>query len=84
MPGIRPSYLQAKKWHGMADANTTLAQVRDAWRRFVAERSWEPFHTPKNLTMGLAVEVGELMEHFLWMDNDASWLRRALVFGFLS
>ena len=41
-------------------------------RRFVAERSWEPFHSPKNLSMGAAVEAAELMEHFLWVDNDAS------------
>ena len=41
-------------------------------RRFVAERNWEPFHSPKNLSMGVAVEAAELMEHFLWVDNDAS------------
>ena len=41
-------------------------------RRFVAERNWEPFHSPKNLSMGAAVEAAELMEHFLWVDNDAS------------
>ena len=41
-------------------------------RRFVAERNWEPFHSPKNLSMGVVVEAAELMEHFLWVDNDAS------------
>jgi dCTP diphosphatase len=56
----------------MADSTTTVAALRDAMRRFVAERSWEPFHSPKNLSMGAAVEAAELMEHFLWMDNDAS------------
>ena len=49
-----------------------MAALRDAMSRFVAERNWEPFHSPKNLSMGAAVEVAELMEHFLWMDNDAS------------
>ena len=39
----------------MADASTTLAQLKDAVRQFVAERAWEPFHSPKNLVMGLAV-----------------------------
>ncbi|HXG13090.1 MAG TPA: nucleotide pyrophosphohydrolase [Gemmataceae bacterium] len=56
----------------MSDAITTLAELRDAMRRFVAEREWEPFHSPKNLVMGLAVEAAELMEHFLWIDNEAS------------
>jgi NTP pyrophosphatase (non-canonical NTP hydrolase) len=41
-------------------------------RQFVAERDWEQFHSPKNLAMGLVVEAGELMEHFLWVDNETS------------
>jgi dCTP diphosphatase len=56
----------------MPDSSTTVAALRDAMGRFVAERNWEPFHSPKNLSMGAAVEAAELMEHFLWMDNDAS------------
>jgi NTP pyrophosphatase (non-canonical NTP hydrolase) len=56
----------------MADATTTLATLKDAVRRFVAERRWEPFHSPKNLAMALAVEAAELMEHFLWLDADAA------------
>jgi dCTP diphosphatase len=53
----------------MADAATTVA---DLVRQFVADRAWEPFHTPKNLAMGLAVEAAELMEHFLWLEGPAS------------
>jgi len=56
----------------MPDTTTTLAVLRDAVRRFAAERDWEQFHNPKNLSMGLAVEAGELMEHFLWMEGEAS------------
>jgi dCTP diphosphatase len=56
----------------MADASTTLAQLKDAVRQFVAERAWEPFHSPKNLVMGLAIEAAELMEPFLWLDLEAS------------
>ena len=56
----------------MPDETTTVAALRDAMRCFVAERSWEPFHSPKNLSMGAAVEAAELMEHFLWVDNEAS------------
>ncbi|ABM62067.1 nucleotide pyrophosphohydrolase [Halorhodospira halophila] len=39
---------------------------------FVAERDWSQFHTPKNLAMALAGEVGELVEHFQWLSNEAS------------
>src|SRR4051812_45535733 len=56
----------------MADATTTFDVLKDAVRRFAAEREWEPFHSPKNLVMGLSVEAAELMEHFLWMDAEAS------------
>lgn len=56
----------------MADATTTVGSLKEAVRRFADERAWGPFHSPKNLAMGLAVETGELMEHFLWMECDAS------------
>ncbi len=59
----------------MPDLTTTVAALREAMRRFVAERDWEQFHSPKNLVMGLSVEAAELMEHFLWVDNGES--RRA-------
>ena len=56
----------------MADPLTTVSVLREAMRRFVAERDWEQFHSPKNLVMGLSVEAAELMEHFLWMSNEES------------
>jgi NTP pyrophosphatase (non-canonical NTP hydrolase) len=56
----------------MSDHSTTVAALRQAWARFVAERDWGQFHSPKNLVMALAVEAAELMEHFLWIDNEAS------------
>jgi len=56
----------------MPDATTTVAQLREAMNRFVAERDWHQFHSPKNLVMALSVEAAELMEHFLWIDNDTS------------
>lgn len=39
---------------------------------FAAERDWDQFHSPKNLTMALAIEAGELMEHFQWLSESAS------------
>ncbi|MEX0866500.1 MAG: nucleotide pyrophosphohydrolase [Pirellulales bacterium] len=41
-------------------------------RQFVDERDWRQFHTPKNLSMALAIEVAELMEHFQWLTPQAS------------
>ena len=38
---------------------------------FRAEREWEQFHTPKNLSAALSVEVAELLECFQWAkDSD--------------
>jgi NTP pyrophosphatase (non-canonical NTP hydrolase) len=56
----------------MADEATSVAALKEAMHEFVAEREWQPFHSPKNLAMGLAVETAELMEHFLWIDNAES------------
>jgi dCTP diphosphatase len=50
------------------DSSTTLADLRNLVARFVAERDWEQFHAPKNLSMSLAIEAAELMEHFQWID----------------
>ena len=38
-----------------------LLELRDAMRRFAAERDWDRFHTPKNLAMALSGEAGELI-----------------------
>lgn len=54
------------------DATTTLATLRERMRRFVDERDWRQFHSPKNLAMSLAIETAELMEHFQWITTDDS------------
>lgn len=41
---------------------------------FYAERDWSQFHAPKNLAMNLGVEVGELMEHFRWLNESQSYI----------
>ena len=41
-------------------------------RQFAADRNWEQFHTPKNLVMALAGEVGELVEVFQWLTPEQS------------
>lgn len=56
----------------MSDAIVTIGSLKEAVRAFAAERHWEPFHSPKNLSMALAAEVAELMEHFLWLNGDES------------
>ena len=56
----------------MNDSNTTVEDLRSMVRTFVNERDWEKFHAPKNVSMALAIEAAELMEHFQWMDVEPS------------
>lgn len=56
----------------MNDNQTTIAELRKLIDDFVDERDWQQFHSPKNLSMALAIEAAELMEHFQWIDVDAS------------
>jgi dCTP diphosphatase len=56
----------------LTDAKTTMAELKARVLAFAREREWEQFHAPKNLSMALAAEAGELMEHFLWADPAAS------------
>jgi NTP pyrophosphatase (non-canonical NTP hydrolase) len=54
----------------MADDTTTVARLRQLLADFVAEREWEKYHDPKNLSMAIAIETAELMEHFQWVRNE--------------
>ena len=48
------------------DETTPVSELKQLVRRFVEERDWDQFHTPKDLAMCLAAEAGELLEPFLW------------------
>ena len=56
----------------MTDDSTTIAALRETVRTFVDARDWQQFHSPKNLSMALAIEAAELMEHFQWITPHAS------------
>ncbi len=45
---------------------TQLEALRDQLREFAAERDWEQFHTPKNLSKALAGGAGELAAALHW------------------
>lgn len=54
------------------DGDTTIAELREMVQQFVEERDWQQFHSPKNLSMSLAIEAAELMEHFQWLTVEES------------
>ncbi len=49
-----------------------LGELQAELRHFAAERDWQPFHTPKNLTTALMVEAGELAKIFQWQTPEDS------------
>ena len=40
--------------------------------KFANARDWRQFHSPKNLSMALAGEAGELLELFQWLTEEDS------------
>lgn len=56
----------------MNDTETHLQEIKDRVLAFAKARDWEQFHAPKNLSMAIATEAAELMEHFLWQSPEAS------------
>ena len=63
--------------------NSELNDIMLVLRKFAQDRDWQQFHSPKNLSMALCVEAAELLEHFQWMPEQASYqlaeARRQLV-----
>lgn len=53
-----------------ADATTPVAALRQLVAAFVAERDWAWYHDAKNLSMAIAIEAAELMEHFQWVRSE--------------
>lgn len=48
----------------MSNQDTTIQELLDLCLKFRDERDWKQFHTPKDLTVALAIEVSEILEHF--------------------
>ena len=49
-----------------------MKKLLEIIRAFNRERDWEQYHSPKNLSMALSVEVAEVVEHFQWLDQNQS------------
>jgi NTP pyrophosphatase (non-canonical NTP hydrolase) len=49
-----------------------LSEIRERLARFAEARNWDQFHSPKNLSMGLAAEAAELLEIFQWLTEEQS------------
>lgn len=50
-----------------------IEKLQKRLSEFADRRDWQQFHSPKNLSMALIVEAGELVEHFQWLTQDESF-----------
>ena len=48
----------------------SLERMGDRIEQFNAERDWAQFHNAKDVSISLALEAAELMEHFQWKNPD--------------
>ena len=48
---------------------TQMESLMKLLLEFRDNRDWAQFHSPKNLAISIAVEVGELLEHFQWTEE---------------
>jgi dCTP diphosphatase len=55
------------------DKDTTIQELKEVIKKFVADREWKEYHTPKNLSMSIAIEAAELMEKFQFVSNEESF-----------
>jgi dCTP diphosphatase len=53
-----------------SDSTATVSQLKAQIKEFVRERDWDQFHFPKDLAIGLAIEAGEVLEHFRFRSNE--------------
>ena len=54
----------------MSEKNQSLSDLQVQIRKFCDDRDWDQFHNPKDLSISLALEDAEVLEHFQWK-NDA-------------
>lgn len=47
-----------------------LKSTIDKLIKFRNERDWEQFHNSKDLALALSIEASELLELFLWKENE--------------
>ena len=52
------------------DNNYTIENFRKILKDFVVERNWESYHTPRALSEAISIEAAELLENFLFKQDD--------------
>jgi NTP pyrophosphatase (non-canonical NTP hydrolase) len=56
----------------LSDEATTIQELKRLVGAFRDARDWAQFHSPKNLSMAIAIEAAELMAEFQWLTTEES------------
>ena len=59
--------------NGISDRNDSITPIsffKEEVKKFVKNRNWIKYHTPKNLIQALQIEVSELSELFLFKEDN--------------
>ncbi|MBL8160253.1 nucleotide pyrophosphohydrolase [Candidatus Saccharibacteria bacterium] len=54
----------------MISRTPSLKNLQQQIRQFCDARDWDQFHNPKDLSISLALEATEVMEHFQWKNAE--------------
>ena len=54
----------------MEKRHINIESIQNALQKISDDRDWDQYHSPRNLAMALSVEIGELLELFLWCSDD--------------
>jgi dCTP diphosphatase len=53
-----------------------MKELEKKLKKFVEDRDWGQYHSPKNLAIGISVEANELLDLFIWQkDSESSQLK---------
>lgn len=47
-----------------------VKKMTDRILKFINDRDWNQFHSPKDLALSLVLESAEVMEHFQWKNDQ--------------
>ena len=62
-------------------SSSGLNEIKHRLREVAQARHWNQFHSPKNLSMALSVEVAEIVEHFQWLTEEQSKIVLRCILG---
>lgn len=54
----------------MNDTKNSINDLKKLISKFVNDRKWAEYHSPKNLAMSISIEAAELMEIFQWLSTE--------------